>query len=504
MPYRQVYEDAPDSTKTPDNTKTSDSRKVPDSTKTSDTRNVADTRKAPDPRKAPEIHAAPEPDHQGRPRKKRGLLIGAIVVVVIVALVVFLRHRAATQAQASQKAAAGARDRAVPVAVVPVVAKDVPVYLDGLGNINALNTVTVKTRIDGQLLRFNFQEGQIVRAGEELALIDPAPSEAQLAQAEATRFKDEATLQNNEHDLQRFADLYKAGVIPQQQYNTQQSAVRVSEGTVKADDAQIQQAQLNVAYCHIKAPITGRVGLRAVDAGNMVHASDANGLVVITQMQPIAALFTLPEDQLPAVTQHLRGSGLPVEAWGRDSTQKLASGRLLTIDNQIDPNTGTFRCKAVFDNNDGALFPNQFVNMRLQVDTRSGALTVPTAAVQHGSQGTYVYVVNSDKTVQMRPVQVVLAEGTTSVLASGVQPGEQVVTDGADKLQPKSKVEVGGGRGGAGGGRGGAGGGAGGGGGRAGKGGGGRGGAGGGGAAAGGGGQGGQAPAAGGGAGGQG
>lgn len=404
------------------------------------------------PETAPEIHVAPVPEEEKRPRKNRTLLIGAIVIVVIVGLVVLLRHRAATQAQAAQKSAAAVRDRAVPVSVVPVVARDVPVFLDGLGNVNALNTVTVKTRIDGQLLRFNFQEGQVVRAGEELALIDPAPSEAQLAQAEATRFKDEATLQNNEHDLQRFADLYKAGVIPQQQYNTQQSAVRVSEGTIKSDDAQIQAAKLNVAYCHIKAPITGRVGLRSVDAGNMVHASDSNGLVVITQMQPIAALFTLPEDQLPAVTQHLRGVGLPVEAWGRDSTQKLATGRLQTIDNQIDPNTGTFRCKAVFDNSDGALFPNQFINARLQVDIRRGALAVPTAAVQHGTQGTYVYVVNSDKTIQMRPVEVALSEGTMSVVTGGVSPGEQVVTDGADKLQPKSKVEIGGGRGGKGGG----------------------------------------------------
>jgi membrane fusion protein, multidrug efflux system len=412
------------------------------------------------PEKAPEIHVAPVPEEEKRPRKNRTLLIGAIVIVVIVGLVVLLRHRAATQAQAAQKSAAAVRDRAVPVSAVPVVARDVPVFLDGLGNVNALNTVTVKTRIDGQLLRFNFQEGQVVRAGEDLALIDPAPSEAQLAQAEATRFKDEATLQNNEHDLQRFADLYKAGVIPQQQYNTQQSQVRVSEGTVKADDAQIQQAKLNVAYCHIKAPITGRVGLRSVDAGNMVHASDSNGLVVITQMQPIAALFTLPEDQLPAVTQHLRGVGLPVEAWGRDSTQKLATGRLQTIDNQIDPNTGTFRCKAVFDNSDGALFPNQFINARLQVDIRRGALTVPTAAVQHGTQGTYLYVVNSDKTIQMRQVEVALSEGTMSVVTGGVSAGEQVVTDGADKLQPKSKVEIGGGKGGkgGGGGRGGAGG----------------------------------------------
>jgi membrane fusion protein, multidrug efflux system len=396
---------------------------------------------------ARDIRVAPPPEASPHHTRNRNIAILVVVIVIILAIVLLRRRTAADAAKAQATAAAG-RDRAVPVSVERVAARDMPVYLDGLGNVNALNTITIKPRIDGQLLRFNFQEGQIVQAGSEVALIDPAPSEAQLAQAEANRFKDEATLENARHDLQRFADLYKAGVIPQQQYNTQQSQVRVSEGTIKADDAQIQQARLNVEYCHIKTPITGRVGIRFVDPGNMVHASDANGLVAITQMQPIAALFTLPEDQLPAVTQHVTPGGYPVEAWSRDSTTKLATGRLLTIDNQIDPNTGTFRAKAVFDNRDGALFPNQFVNARLQVDVRKHALTVPTAAVQHGAQGTYVYVVKPDKSVDMRPVQVAMSEGTTSVLASGVSEGDQVVIEGADKLQPKSKVEISGARGG--------------------------------------------------------
>jgi len=389
----------------------------------------------------PDIRVAPPPETNPRHTRHRNIAIAAVVIVIIL-LVVLLRHRAASNAKAAETAAAGLRNRAVPVSAVPVVARDVPVYLDGLGNVNALNTVTVKTRIDGQLLRFNFQEGQTVRAGEELAVIDPRPSEAQLAQAEAARVRDEATLQNTQRDLQRYADLYHAGVIPQQQYNTQQSQVKVNEANIQADAAQIQQARLNIDYCHIKAPITGRVGIRAVDPGNMVHASDANGLVVITQMQPIAALFTLPEDDLAAVAR--RAANLPVEAWSRDNSAKLATGRLLTIDNQIDPNTGTFRCKAVFDNTDGALFPNQFVNVRLQVDVRRQALTVPTAAIQHGAQGTFVYVVKPDKTADMRVVQVVLSEGTTSVV-TGVSEGEQVVTDGADKLQPHGKVEIGGG-----------------------------------------------------------
>jgi len=391
----------------------------------------------------PDIRVAPPPETSARHTRNRFIGIAAVVVVIVL-LVVLLRHRAANNAKQAETAAAGMRNRAVPVSVVPVVARDVPVYLDGLGNVNALNTVTVKTRIDGQLLRFNFQEGQTVRAGEELALIDPRPSEAQLAQAEAARFRDEATLQNTQRDLQRYADLYHAGVIPQQQYNTQQSQVKVNEGNLQADAAQIQQAKLNIDYCHIKAPITGRVGIRFVDPGNMVHASDANGLVVITQMQPIAALFTLPEDDLGKIKGRMNGSGLPVEAWSRDNSAKLADGRLLTIDNQIDPNTGTFRCKAIFDNADGALFPNQFVNVRLQVDVRRQALTVPSAAIQHGAQGTYVYVVKPDKTADMRVVQVELSEGTTSVV-TGVNAGEQVVTDGADKLQPHGKVEIGGG-----------------------------------------------------------
>jgi multidrug efflux system membrane fusion protein len=402
-------------------------------------------------REAPHEVPTPQNDESAAPRSSRSrFVLIAIGVAIIIVIVLVMRHRSATQAQTAKDAAAAAKGRAATVTAVPVGQRDVPVYLDGLGNVNALNTVTVKTRIDGQLVRFNFQEGQLVHTGEELALIDPRPSEAALAQAEATKFKDEATLDNTKRDLERFADLYKSGVIPQQQYNTQQSQLRVNEGAVKADDAQVQNAQLNVSYCHIKAPIDGRIGIRTVDPGNMVHASDSNGLIVITQMQPIAVLFTLPEDSLPSVTKHMR-DGLRVEAWSRDSTQKIADGRLLTIDNQIDPNTGTFRCKAVFDNRDGSLFPNQFVNARLQVDVRHNALTVPAAAVQHGPQGTYVYVVLPDKTADMRPVSVVMTEGMTAVLGGGVKPGDQVVTDGADKLQPHGKVEISGaGRGGGG------------------------------------------------------
>jgi membrane fusion protein, multidrug efflux system len=402
-----------------------------------------------DPPAAPDLREAPTVVPARNRKRTRNIAIGVVIIIAIL-LFLLVRHRTAAQAKANS--AAGKGKQAVPVAVAPVQVQDVPVYLDGLGNVNALSTVTVKTRLDGQLLQFNFQDGQLVHAGEELAVIDPRPSLAALAQAQANEFKDTAALENARRDLARYSELYKTGVMSQQQYDTQLSQVRVAEGAVKSDAAQVQNAQLNVSYCHIKAPITGRVGIRFVDPGNMVHASDANGLLVITQMQPIAVLFTLPEDQLPAVVQHMRSGTLVVEAWNRDLTQKLATGRLLTIDNQIDPNTGTFRVKAIFDNSDGSLYPNQFINARLQVEIRRGALTIPSAAIQHGSQGNYVYVVQPDQTAEMRVVQVVLSEGTTSVV-DGVKAGEQVVTDGADKLQPKGKVEIGGGRGAAGRGR---------------------------------------------------
>ena len=208
------------------------------------------------------------------------------------------------------------------------------------------------------------------------------------------------------------------------------------------DDAQINNAKLNLTYSHIKAPIDGQVGLRLVDPGNMVHASDANGLLVITQLQPISVLFTLPEDNLPMVTQHMRSGRLEVQAWNRDDTQQIADGRLETIDNQIDPNTGTFRLKAVFDNRDNALYPNQFVNARLEVYTRQNAITIPATAVQRGAQGTYVYALKEDKTVEQRPIKVALTEGLSAVVDSGVNPGEQVVTDGQEKLQPGSRVDA--------------------------------------------------------------
>ncbi|PYX99300.1 MAG: multidrug transporter subunit MdtA [Acidobacteria bacterium] len=386
------------------------------------------------------------------PRRSSGgrkTVIWIIVIFAVIALGMFgLRslHKAPDQnsarGQGGRGAAGADANRAIPVSVAPVQQRDMPVYLEGLGNVQAYYTVTIHSRVDGQLMQVNFREGQHIRKGDELALIDPRPYEVQVAQAEATKFKDQANLENARRDLQRYADLYKQGVIAQQQYNTQESLVAQQEGLVRADDAQINNAKLNLTYSHIKAPIDGQVGLRLVDPGNMVHASDANGLLVITQLQPISVLFTLPEDNLPMVTQHMRSGRLEVQAWNRDDTQQIADGRLETIDNQIDPNTGTFRLKAVFDNRDNALYPNQFVNARLEVYTRQNAITIPATAVQRGAQGTYVYALKEDKTVEQRPIKVALTEGLSAVVDSGVNPGEQVVTDGQEKLQPGSRVDA--------------------------------------------------------------
>ncbi|MBV9072387.1 MAG: MdtA/MuxA family multidrug efflux RND transporter periplasmic adaptor subunit [Acidobacteria bacterium] len=394
----------------------------------------------------------PELDNPPPRKSARRTVVWLVVALFVLALVVvgFRSHKADAGSSSPQgQGRGGGRhgnqgfdpNRPIPVSVAPAQEQDVPVYLEGLGNVQAYYTVTVHSRVDGELMKVNFREGQQVRQGEELALIDPRPYEVQMSQAEATKFKDQANLENARRDLQRYADLYKQGVIAQQQYQTQEALVAQNEGLVRSDDAQINNAKLNLTYCHIKAPIDGRVGLRLVDPGNIVHASDQNGLLVITQLQPIALLFTLPEDNLQLVAQHMKGSHLVVEAWSRDDTQKVATGSLETIDNQIDPNTGTFRLKGVFSNRDNALYPNQFINARLQVYTKKNAVTVPAAAIQNGAQGSYLYVVKQDQTVDSRQVKVAMTEGTLAVLDSGVNAGEQVVTDGQEKLQPGNKVE---------------------------------------------------------------
>ena len=330
----------------------------------------------------------------------------------------------------------------MPVTVTPAVREDLPVYLTGLGSIEAYYTVNVKSRVDGQLVDVKFKEGEFVKQGALLAVIDPRPYQVQLEQAQAQLFKDQASLRDAQLNYQRYKDLLQnSGAMSQQQVDTQQATVDQLQGSVHNDQASVDNAKLNLDYCHITAPVSGRIGLRLVDPGNIVHASDANPMLVITQLQPITAIFTLPEDQLPEVAKHQRQAPLQVDAYSRDDSTKLASGKLLTIDNQIDQSTGTGKLKAVFSNEDSALWPNQFVNIHMLLETEKNATVVPAAAVLQGPQGSYVYVVKPDNTVEARLVTPSISQGTLTAIASGLAPNETVVTDGQDKLQDKSRVE---------------------------------------------------------------
>lgn len=342
--------------------------------------------------------------------------------------------------------AADAKKRAgnqpVPVTVATAKVQDMPVYLTGLGSVTAYNTVSVRSRIDGQLTQVAFKEGQHVEKGDLLAVIDPRPYEVALSQAQATLFRDQAQLNDAKLNYQRFKGLLQdSGAVSQQQVDTQQATVNQLEGTVRTDQAAIDNAKLQLIYCHIKAPESGRIGLRLVDAGNMVHAADAQPLLVITKLQPIAVVFTLPEDNLQTVSQHMKKGPLAVDAFSRDDQTKLTSGKLETIDNQIDQTTGTGKLKAVFANNDSSLWPNQFVNIHLLLETRKDIIVVPAAAVQRGQQGPYVFVVGADKKVQVRQVTISITQNNISAISNGLQANEIVVTDGQDKLDANSLVE---------------------------------------------------------------
>jgi membrane fusion protein, multidrug efflux system len=366
-------------------------------------------------------------------------LTASIVLASALCLLVILWGCSSANSKSAQ--ASGAPP-SIPVAVAPAEQRDFPVYLSGLGSVQASNTVSLKSRVDGQIVQIAFREGQFVKQGDLLIVIDPRPYQVALEQAEAALARDQAQLKNAQLDYGRYQGLFKEGVISQQQFDAQRALVGQLEGTVKADQAAIDNAKLQLVYTRVTAPVSGRIGLRLVDIGNMIHASDTNPLLVITQLQPIAVVFTLPEDSLPSVAQHMKRGTLEVDAYSRDDTTKLAAGKLLTIDNQIDQTTGTGKLKAMFENVDSALFPNQFVNARLLLETRRGATVVPAAAIQRGPQGSsFTYIVKPDKTVEVRPVKVALTQGSLAVIASGITPGEQVVTDGQDKLQGGSHVE---------------------------------------------------------------
>jgi len=346
---------------------------------------------------------------------------------------------------------AGMGSFSVPVVAAAAQHGDLPIYFNGLGTVSAFNTVTVRSRVDGQLINVAFREGQYVHEGDLLAQIDPRPFEVQLEQAQGLLTKDQAQRKDAEANLERYKLLFKEGVIPQQQLDTQGALVGQFDGAIKSDQSQVDNAKLQLTYSRITAPISGRVGLRLVDPGNIVHATDQNGIVVITQLQPIAVLFSLPQDNLPQVSAKLRaGVQLNVEAFARDDTTKVATGKLLTIDNEIDLTTGTYKLKSIFNNSDNALFPNQFVNVHLLVDTMRNLTIVPASAIQRGPQGTYVYAVGGDSTVKIRTVTIALTTASSVGLSGGINAGDVVVVDGQDKLQDGSKVTttmVGGGNG---------------------------------------------------------
>ena len=349
---------------------------------------------------------------------------------------------------ATKSGGAGAKDGrgmgAIPVVAVKAIRGNIGEYVTGMGNVTPIYTVTVKTRVDGQLMEVRYKEGDLVKKDEPLVEVDPRPYQVQLEQAEGALVRDQALLDNAKVDLDRYELLLKQNAVPEQQYATQKALVKQDEGVVTADQGQIDSAKLNLVYCHITAPISGRIGLRLVDPGNIVHATDTNGLLVITQVQPISVIFPIAEDQIPKFLPRFRsGQSLRVDAWDRDQTHKLGTGTLVTVDNQIDPTTGTVRLRADFPNTDDALFPNQLAYARLLVQEKAGVTLVPTDAIQRSTAtetGTYVYLVKADSTVTVRNITVGTSEGDESQVLSGLAPGDAVVMTGVDKLNEGSKV----------------------------------------------------------------
>jgi multidrug efflux system membrane fusion protein len=391
---------------------------------------------------APATKAEAVPPGKGAPSSRRWLWL-AIAVALVLAIGGYVLWSAIASRKAAAAAAQAAAKGPPPIPVVAATSRkgDIGVYYSGLGAVTPLATVTVRTRVDGQLMSVRYREGDTVHQGDLLAEIDDGLYQAALTQAQGQLLRDQASLENARIDLLRYQQLVQQKAAPEQQLATQQATVHQDEGIVKLDEGQIQSAKVNLAYCKIAAPLTGRVGLRLVDPGNIVQSSDAGGLLVIAQMDPISAIFTISEDELQVVLRKMAaGQILEVDAYDRAATTKLAQGTLTTLDNQVDPTTGTLKLRATFQNAKGALYPSQFVNAKLLVQEKRGVTLLPSAAVQRNSQATYVYVVKADSTVTVRPVTIGTSEGSDSEVTAGLAPGEVVVMTGVDKLQEGTKV----------------------------------------------------------------
>ena len=373
---------------------------------------------------------------QHRPRRRWALaVVAAALAAAIIGVIVEVPSTA-------QQAPPPGSPPAIPVSAARVIKQDVPIYLKGLGSVQAFNAVLVRARVDGTLMQFPVTEGQEVKQGDLIAVIDPRPYQAALDAAMAKKDQDEAQLANARLDLQRYMSLAKQDFASHQQVDTQQSQVNQFTATIAGDNAAIEMAKLNLGYCFITSPVQGRVGLRQVDPGNLIHAADPAGIVTITQVHPISALFTLPQDSLPTISVAMEKGALPVVAFAADDRTELDRGMLLTPDNSIDASTGTIKLKATFPNPHNTLWPGQFINARLQLGTEPNALTIPSVAVQHGPAGLYAYIVSPESSVTRQPIEVGRDDGTLAVIAKGLTEGQQVVTEGQSRLQTGARVAI--------------------------------------------------------------